>query len=500
MDRSPEVEAVTQEDGRWPRVFRNFGYMTLGKIAGDLFTFAFFVALSRRFGQEGIGQYSLAMALTGVVLVIAEFGLNALSIKQLSRHPDSFRGFFGGIVLLRVMLCFATLLSFALIVPWLPLSAESKAVLSLIGLYHALLPLADGFAGVFVARERMHWAALLQFSLRLWIAVVGVGIVWSGGGLVQSVSALPIVTFLHVIAGYVAITRSYGHLKWSVSPSFFRRTLQEARPYALSGLLFQVSARVDVMLLGFMLGAAAAGLYNAAFRVVHLLMFAASLASYSVFPLASRLFLRSKDDLRSTYHGMLGVVTLAGLPAAAGLWLVAPGLVLEVYGPSFLGSVQVLRLLAPLFLLSFLKSVMEVFMMSCELQRERTSVQSKVAIVNLASNLLLISWLGIAGAAFAAVICEALLVLLMARRLANVLGPLHLGSRALISAVAAAAFCVPLSLRPALSIFIVIPASVAIYAAVLALFREIRENEGRMILALLKGKSPRLAPDEPGAI
>jgi O-antigen/teichoic acid export membrane protein len=64
-----------------PQIFRNFSFLAIGKTLGDAFTFLLFVVLSQTFGQEGIGQYSFAMALTGFFVVFADFGLYNLSIK-----------------------------------------------------------------------------------------------------------------------------------------------------------------------------------------------------------------------------------------------------------------------------------------------------------------------------------------------------------------------------------------------------------------------------------
>ena len=54
-----------------------------------MFTFVLFVVLSRTFGQDGIGQYSFAMALTGFFGLFGDFGLYNLSVKEISRGASS---------------------------------------------------------------------------------------------------------------------------------------------------------------------------------------------------------------------------------------------------------------------------------------------------------------------------------------------------------------------------------------------------------------------------
>jgi O-antigen/teichoic acid export membrane protein len=474
---------------RWRAILRNLGFVTSGKIAGDLCTFVFFVVLSRHYGQEGLGQYSLAMALTGFLLVLAEFGLGALSIQQLSRHPRTFRDFFGDMIVLRLILASASLLLLLLALPWLPASGEAGRILLLIGLYHALLPLADGYAGAFVAREQMHGAALLHFSLRAVSAAAGSAVALAGGSLALAVAMLPLATALHALAGHLWVARRWGAPSLRIRPAALARSLREASPYALSGLLFQLSARVDIVLLGLLVGAAAAGLYNAAYRIVFLPMFLAHLASLAVFPMASRFFVESRPQLSPLYQEVVRAVTLAAVPAAAGLWVIAPALIRALYGPDFVESVPILRLLAPLVLLSALKSAMEVFMMSSEMQRVRASVQAKAALLSGAGNLIVIPLFWGAGAALMALVAELLLVTLLARRLAPVVGWPRIGSRLLMAAAAALAFSVPLARWPSLGLVFAVPFAVVVYVGVLLLFRAIREREGRAALALLRQRS-----------
>ena len=71
------------------KILRNFGFLTTGRILGDLFIFVLFVVISRKFGKEGIGNYSFAIALTGFFMILASFGLTKLSIKVMSCRQEN---------------------------------------------------------------------------------------------------------------------------------------------------------------------------------------------------------------------------------------------------------------------------------------------------------------------------------------------------------------------------------------------------------------------------
>jgi O-antigen/teichoic acid export membrane protein len=257
-------------------------------------------------------------------------------------------------------------------------------------------------------------------------------------------------------------------------------------PYTLSLFLFQFYSRIDVVLLGFLLDTAAVGVYNVAYRVVFLLMFIPHFASVAVLPLASSLFLDSREEFRILYRKVLNAVILVGLPIAAGLWLTAPDLVGLFFGDAFEESASVLRLLSVLLFLTCLDRIMGTFLVACDRQVDRTKSQSVVACVSLVLNLLLIPILGVRGAAIAILVSETVLVILYSVRLKPVLGWPQVGSRLIIGSVAVSSFILPFVITYRPSLFITIPVSVILYAGTLVLFKQTRRNEVRMFISLIK--------------
>ena len=70
-----EIEKYDSQSGKsLARIFKYFSFLALRKIAGDFFIFILFAILSRKFGEEGIGQYSFAVGLAVFFVVTADFG------------------------------------------------------------------------------------------------------------------------------------------------------------------------------------------------------------------------------------------------------------------------------------------------------------------------------------------------------------------------------------------------------------------------------------------
>ncbi len=476
------------------KLFQNFSFLTLGRVLGDGFTFLLFVSLSRAFGQEGLGQYSFAVAFTGFFVVFSNYGLYSYSIKELSRKDEALGAHYGGILTSRLILSLAVFVILLLVLPFLAFSYEAKVVIALVGLIQITQELVNGFAAVFVASEEMHYSGLLQAAPRLTAAISGLVVVLFGGSLIAVLAAILITTLMMVTIAYLMVARKHGHPKLKIHRDLSKKLLSSATPYAMSDFLARVRSRIDVVLLGLLLGSAAAGVYNAAFRIVLVFLLIPFFAAMALFPLSSRLYLTSREKLDRLYHGTLNLTILFGVPVAFGLWLTAPQIIDLLYGEEFNESTTVLRILTWLIFLATLKSIMGVFLMSTDLQSKRTRSQGISAIVAVIGNLLLIYFLALTGAAIAVLIAEIVLVFLFAWYLRPIFGWPKIGSRLAIGTLAAGSFCLLFILLPSLPIYVVIPISAFIYLGILLSFKDIRENEGKRVLGLVKTEMARLRP------
>jgi O-antigen/teichoic acid export membrane protein len=472
------------------RVLQNFGFLIGGRSLGDGFTFLLFVFLSRRFGQEGIGLYSFAVGLTGLVAVAADFGLYAFSIKELSRCEGSVRDSYGPFLGLRLIFTAAVVTvglgaSFAL----LPLSGESSAIIPIIliiGTYQLMLTLINGATAVLISQNEARLAGTIEVTLKAGSALAAMLIGLAGGDLRTVLAALPAIAVIQAVVAYGIVFAKYGAPRFVASSSSIIEKARETVPYGLSALLSQVHARSDVVLIGILVGTVAAGVYNVAYRMVFLLMFVPHFASVALLPVTSKLYKRSSESLRVFYQRTTNFVLLLSLPAAAGLWLVAPDLIRLVFGGSFDQSVLILRVLAALLFFNFHRRLLGVFLMSCDLQTSRTHGIWTAAWVNLVGNLILIPTVGLTGAAISTVFSEALLVLFFAVKLRPVLGWPRVRSRLAIGGLGVASFWVPFALLPHVSIALVVPVSLVVYIAVLVAFRQTRNNEVRRMLEVLR--------------
>lgn len=457
----------------------------VGKILGDVFTFGLFVLLSRVYGQEGIGEYSFAMAYTGFFVVAADFGLYNLSIKEMSRNSSNLSSYFSNILTTRLLLSGGIFLLLISSIYLLPFSDDSKLVIACIGIYQVIYTLTEGFAALFVSQQRMHVAALIELSFRSCVAIFGAVVVLLGGSLVFAVALFPAIALIQLLIVSRHAIKEFNISELHLSAELIKQLLITAMPYALFSLLRQISTRIDVLLLGMLVGTAAAGIYNVSYRVIFMLLFLPYFSGIAILPTISKLFASNLEELTRFYHDALNFMVLIAVPVTVGLWIISPNLIFFLYGDEFQDSIFVMRLLSVLFGLAFLKTIAGTMLTSCDMQMQRTKSQWTSAWLNAVGNLALIPFYGVIGAAISTVISEFVLTLLMIIKLKPLCGIPDIRLRLLISIVGATSMIISAILLPGLHFAIFIPLSIVIYIIILLAFKTIRENEIPMLLLIL---------------
>jgi O-antigen/teichoic acid export membrane protein len=479
------------------KIIQNFGFLTVSRVLSDLITFVLFVVLSRYFGQEGIGQYAFAMAFAGFFAMFADFGLYGLSVRVMSRATGSIPDAFSRFIALRGFMALVVLVILLASLPFLPFSGASKPIIGVVGTYVILKRLNEGMASLFVAREETHVEAALEISFRTAAALIGTLVVVNGGDLITAVSVLPALAAVQLIATYGVVCSRYGRPCLVPGWTESWQTLREAVPFALSGFSFQIYSRLDILMLGLMLSEAVVGIFSIARRIIDTLLFIPYNAALAITPLACKLYAGQEEDFRILYQRSIGLASLVGLPAAAGVWLIAPGVIRLIFGEAFVESVAVLRLLAVLLLLAFLNRTVGVFLMASNREGTRAKSQGVACGVNLAANLLLIPGFGAVGAAAATLMSDFVVLVLYMTGVKDLVGWPRVSSRLAIGALGVTAFCLPFATLD-VSTAIVIPVSILIYAATLLAFAETRQNEVHMLLELLKGLRKIAFPSSSG--
>jgi PST family polysaccharide transporter len=222
-------------------------------------------------------------------------------------------------------------------------SPETEAVLRT---FAWIFPIkALGLAHDALCRKALRFRARFVPELGMAAVKAGVSVALALGGL--GVWAL--------VWGQIAGTAAWTMLLWRVSP--WRPALRLPRAAILSmlrygrgivavNILAAVTHHADLVVVGRVLGTAALGFYQIAYKVPELtLLLLSREISTVVFPALARIG-AERGDVRAAYLAALRLVSLLALPAGAAMAVLAEPLVLVLFGAEWRPATPILRALA----------------------------------------------------------------------------------------------------------------------------------------------------------
>lgn len=192
-----------------------------------------------------------------------------------------------------------------------------------------------------------------------------------------------------------------------------KNVAQEAWPFGLDVILYLAYLQISNVLLKYLDGNEAAGLYYAAFNIMNAI-YLLPIVLYTKFLLSKQHRWARNDKPRLLSSLKLGSAAMLaiGVVAMLFIWLVAPYLVPLLFGHKYANASSLLDILAVCVPLRFLSTSVGSVLSTGDHMRHRVKLKTICAIVCIVLNVALIPHYGTTGAAVVTVITELTLLLL----------------------------------------------------------------------------------------
>ena len=367
---------------------------------------------ARYLGAAGFGILSFALAFTGIFGVFGDLGLGPLTVREVARDKSLASKYLANISLMKIILVVITFGFIALTINLMGYPEETIKVVYLFGLSVIFMAFTQMFYSIFQAYERMEYQGIGQ--------MVNAALIL--GGVILAIKyGLSVVSFafLFFIASVIVLVYSLAVMKLKFSNSaasptevmefdwsFWKPTIKEALPFGLSAIFVTVYFWIDTVMLSVMKGDVVVGWYNAAYRMVYVLLFIPSAYFGSVYPVMSQFYESSRESLRFTYERSARYMLAIGFPLGVGASLLASRIILLIYGAQYAPATVGLQVLIWAVFLSFLSHTPMYTLNSINKQRIYTYVVSLSMVLNIILNLVLIPRFSYIGASIATVATE----------------------------------------------------------------------------------------------
>jgi O-antigen/teichoic acid export membrane protein len=188
---------------------------------------------------------------------------------------------------------------------------------------------------------------------------------------------------------------------------------REAWPFGLAGVFYLVYFQSDIILIKYLTGAEAAGIYNVAFTVMAAVYLLPSVI-YQKFllPKIHRWANHDRSKFLQVYRVGNGSMLMLGGATTVVLLLLVPYLIPKLFGTAYQPAIGLLGVLAFCAPVRFLATSVGATLVTQEHMRRKIYYMGIVAFVNLTLNLLLIPPFAAKGAAVATLVSEVTLLAL----------------------------------------------------------------------------------------
>ncbi|MBF4474615.1 flippase [Methanobacterium formicicum] len=371
-------------------IAKNSIVLLISQIITFAFSFIITIFTARYLGTEGYGILSLATALTGIVGIIADVGLGTLTIRDVSRDKSMANKYISNTIFMKILLSVLAFFVIILITNGVSYSPVVKNVIYIVMLSVVVGNIATIFMSVIQANEKMEYISL-NTMLNSAVLLVGTLIgVYYQLDILFFASIYLIANMINFIYIVIVYFWKFSIPKIQVDLSFWSPTLKQALPFGLTGTFATIYVWADTFLLSVMQDNTAVGTYNAAYKLITVLLFIPNVFNASLFPVFSKFFVSSENSLQLAFEKYFKFMLLISFPLGVGTTLLSNKIILLIFDSQFAASTVVLQILIWSTIFIFLNSPFTQLLQSTNKQIILTKITSICMVINIVLNLILI--------------------------------------------------------------------------------------------------------------
>ncbi len=369
--------------------------------------------MTRYLGEKGFGEYSTVLAVVYVFTVLADLGLYAITIRDISRSGADEIKIVSNSFTLRAVAGLFLFTAGSLIIWFLPYSTEVKRGIAIGSLAYWLFSNINVLLGVFQKNLKMILVGLAELIGRLVQLGLMLLAVKLRLGFVTFIWAMTIGALVHASLVIIFSRRIVPfHLEFDFV--YWKKLLKESFPLAASSVLVMFYFKFDTLMLSLMKPQEDVGIYSVAYKVLENLIFLPAMFVGLIMPLISKSFFDNLAYFKRIINSTQRIFIVVATPLFFGGALLAKKIVMLLAGRNFLPATGVLVILLAALTAIFFGTIYSSVLIAISKQKLLTLTYGLGAVFNFGLNLFFIPRFSYTGAAITTFLTELLVTIVMA--------------------------------------------------------------------------------------
>lgn len=406
---------------------KNISWLWTASLIGSGCAFLTQVTLARMLGPGGYGLFAATLAFMGIMVPLVGFGIPQFWLKEFGEKGWSafyvINGSFKAIGLSFVVVAVVVLLWVSMYKNGLDGNELTLLMIAFIAgqvsieMVSAKLQLEDSYLKLAIWQMTPH--------------VLRMAAIFAIGFLCGDYFDVRVAAGVYALVGLGTMAVAYGHVKKIFEKSIDLKghgvnknqsniadmnmmgVMADSWPFGLAALSHLIYFQSNIVLLEYLKGSEAVGEYNVAFTVVvAILIFPGIVYQKFLLPKMHRWAHQDRKLFFDIYNKGNWIMLGIGVLAMVFVIILSPIIVSMLFGQRYMGSVDVLKILACSVPIVFVASSVGATLVTQEHMRLKVRLMMFVAVINVVLNLLLIPKAGVNGAAVATVISNLFLMIL----------------------------------------------------------------------------------------
>ncbi len=386
-------------------LIKNTSWLAISETVSMIILFGTTVIIARVLGDTIYGQFAFIIAFAQLWLVISDFGLTIISVKEFSTNKDKLEKYLSNFLGIKLIISLITFILILLTIQFINKPDFIKNLIYVAGGYVIFYTASDFLRSLFKAYENFKLDAFVKISQHILLLILII-IAARNHSLSQITWSYFYTALYGTIVSLIIIKNKFVKLSISFDKNLIKYFIKQAMPMALANVFVIIYFRIDTIMLSFMKSDEVTGWYNAAYLLIFSLSFFAYVIMMSIYPKLSNLAKKSLLQTKILYRKSLYLIALAGILILGISSLIVKHLIPMLYGNEFLPAINIFYILTIAVFFSYLANVWLYTLNALGKQKIYTIATAIGLIVNLSLNFLLIPKYSYFGAAWATVATE----------------------------------------------------------------------------------------------
>lgn len=468
------------------RLAKNTSVLFVAQTITYVLGFIYLIYTARYLGPESYGIISFALSFTLIFGIMSDLGLSQYIIREISRNKNLASKYLGNALILKIIASLIVLILAIVIINLLNYPKNTIVVVYLIALYVLINSFAQIFSAIFQSYEKMEYIAIgTVFNSILLVSLAMIGIKYKMD--VTFFASAYLIASIMIFSYYLIICMlKFVIPKFELDINFSKNMLSESLFFAISIVFTEIYFNIDSVMLSFIIGDEAVGYYNAAYKLIFVLMFIPSTVIISIFPVMSKHYESSKALLIEEYEKLFKYLFILALFIFIFGFLFADKIILIIYGNAFISSAIALQILICVIPIIFITYLFGNLLGAINKQRFVAVVTGICAIINIILNILLIPKFSYYGASVATVLTEMTVFIFMFIYISQFFHKISIKDNIIKPFVGALIFAIVIFIMLYVNWVLAVIMSFSLYIPLLYLLKIIGKEDLDLIKQLLK--------------